>query len=126
MHPLFVCPKVFSVRRAVSIPTWSQDDTVMAVAADSHRDFLTPERLNVRQRAILPDELRIIRLYKLLYIFFSVLSSKKTDERENKAQHAHRYEGIPRKQGSAKRFRFFYTDRREIERDEQDYRVDYK
>ena len=54
MHPLFVCPKVFSVRRAVSIPTWSQDDTVMAVAADSHRDFLTPERLNVRQRAICP------------------------------------------------------------------------
>ena len=85
MHPLFVCPKVFSVRRAVSIPTWSQDDTVMAVAADSHRDFLTPERLNVRQRAILPDELRIIRLYKLLYIFFGVLSSKKTDERENEA-----------------------------------------
>ena len=66
MHPLFVCPKVFSVRRTVSIPTWSYDDTVMAVAADSHRDFLTPERIKRPTTSISPDELRIIRLYKLL------------------------------------------------------------
>ncbi|MBO5883866.1 MAG: hypothetical protein J6Q78_05630 [Clostridia bacterium] len=45
---LRVAQETFTFHKAISIPTWlfSQKtiDTVMAVATDSHRDFLIPER----------------------------------------------------------------------------------
>ena len=56
--PHFAQGTVFSVHRAISIPTGGQAPvTVMAVAADSHRDFLIPEQAlfrSARQRDGVP------------------------------------------------------------------------
>lgn len=60
--------RTFIGRRTVSIPTCEAfaSDTVMAVAADSHCDFLTPERtvsaVRPTRRQNAPHELRLFFL----------------------------------------------------------------
>ena len=69
------CPRDLYVHRAISIPTclFTNRDTVMAVATDSHRYFLIPERTAARPTTNI--SIQMLCVYSFVQYIISYLSA---------------------------------------------------